>query len=139
MVTPKDIWRRGKDERTLKTADQYRQLWSAGDDMIVLQRGVENYPVGVVEATWVAMSDEEIATFIGRTFSSVVQRRSVLRKLMANGLTLTEIHDQERYMRKRDATRIYRNTMHELKATCPECFCNPHIQGCSNEGEDNGS
>ena len=107
--------RRKKDEETLKTADHYRQRWTADEDEIVLAR---------------ESNDLALAVQLGRTFSSVVQRRSALRRMMAGGLSLQEIHDVEEQLREAHNRVVYMRNM-DIQTTCPECFCSPHASWCS--------
>lgn len=128
--------REEKDERTRLTAENNGQLWDTTDDQIVLDRGM---PVPGPEASFVmqSMDDEEIAVLIGRTFSAVRQRRSVLYKLMQQGLTLEEIHVAEKQVREQRNRSLYRKAEKDISSlfVCHECFCIPHAPGCSHEGE----
>lgn len=120
----KDEARRRKDEETRKTADNYRQLWSAEDDEIVLSHGVTWETTGYEE-----LDDMRIAYLLGRTFSSVVQRRSVLRRLLSQGLTLEEIHLAERQEREHRNRALVWQAKVELQV-CRSCFCFPHTADC---------
>lgn len=108
--------RRAKDAETLKTAENYRQRWTADEDEIVLAREED---------------DMSLAVTLGRTFSSVIQRRSVLHKMLASGLSLPEIHVVEAQRLEAHNRKVYADNMAQLQDACPECFCTPHASWCS--------
>jgi|SRR6478736_5045600 len=112
-------------QQTLKTADNHRQYWSAQEDECVLTR--DTYGSTIVQPK----DDVELAVLLGRTQLAVYQRRMVLNKLMSEGMTLEEIHDVERFKRTRSNEGRYGLAVANLRRTCEECFCDPHIPGCS--------
>lgn len=107
-----------KMQETLKTADHHRQLWTADEDEVVLNRTV-----------WAPnpepMTNEELAVYLGRTITAVSQRRVVLNRLMESGMTLEEIHEAERWRRAERNNIRYGTITRLLAAQCPECFCSP--------------
>lgn len=124
----RDAKRSQRIEETRKTADNHRQLWTAQDDQIVLDHGVT-----WDQSSFEHMDDMHLAVFLGRTVVAVSQRRIVLNKLLEQGMTLEEIHEVERHRRAVKNNRTYTITHNLLQAMCPECFCYPHIPGCSQE------
>jgi hypothetical protein len=118
-----DKKREATRQYTLKTADNHRQLWTSHQDEIVLSRTINGKPT----------SDVDIAVAIGRTQLAVSQRRVVLNRMIESGLTLTEIHEVERWRRAEQTNVTYRIIHDRMRATCSECFCDPHIPGCPNE------
>lgn len=117
-------------QQTLKTADNHNQYWTAQEDEIVLTRDTTTLPYGLHGKN---MDDVELAVALGRTQLAVYQRRMVLNKLLEQGLTLDEIHDVERFKRTRSNEGRYGLAVANLRKNCDECFCTPHIPGCSKE------
>jgi hypothetical protein len=116
-----------KIEESRKIADNHGQLWSAEEDNVVIQRNCTG------EAAEYMEDDMVLAAFLGRTFVAVSQRRVVLTKMLDSGMTLEEIHDVERHRRAVRNNRTYSVNIGLMAAMCPECFCYPHIPGCSQE------
>jgi len=122
---PQDPYRKRNErmEQTRKTADKHRQLWTAQEDEIVLER---HLPADDNPA-----DDMELAVYLGRTVTAVSQRRVVLKKLMESGMPLEEIRDTERLRRALNNNVKYNIITRRLKATCDECFSDPHLPICS--------
>jgi len=112
-------------QRTLKTADNHRQYWTADEDQAVIDRYLFGYTPRTRQAT-----DEELAVALGRTQLAVMQRRVVLNKLLET-MTLEEIHDVERFKRTRSNEGRYGLAVANLQKLCAECYCAPHAVYCS--------
>lgn len=104
------------NDQTRACADNYRQLWSATDDALVLAQ---------------LSTDEELAYELGRTYSSIQQRRVLLKAALRTGLSLEELHAADRAQRNRIATETLRSIKIHLVLQCPECYCTPHQPFCS--------
>ncbi|QCG78313.1 hypothetical protein SEA_ALOEVERA_28 [Microbacterium phage AloeVera] len=114
--------RRRKIDETLKTADNHRQLYTSSHDEMIINRKLSNGR---------EVDDMELATLLGRTVVAISQRRVVLKRLMAGGMTLLEIHETERWRRAEQNNIQYSIVTSLLRAQCSECYCSPHAPGCS--------
>lgn len=132
MTKERNASRSRRIEETRKTADNHRQPWTSEEDQAVLDHGTSLSPEGEPK------NDMELAVHLGRTLVAVSQRRVVLHKLMDSGLGLQEIHEVERHRRAVSNNRTYTIVSDRLRAMCPECFCYPHIPGCSNDNTREG-